>query len=178
MLAGALSAETYRLAEPRTERPAASLTARSPLGSGAVVAWARALLAAALLVGSAAAVVGGSEVSLAVALAGGALVALAELARRSVAGRRRPLLSAAAAAVDARMRWFAARGLASLELSAAALALGWSVSKLPGDAMGWLRVLVTIGALVLALVALHRARPRPPRAFAGGPAAELRAPAL
>lgn len=81
-------------------------------------------------------------------------------------GRRRPILSDEASEVDLRIRSFAYRSVALLQLAAAVLAAGWVVAKFPAPAGGLadaVRVFLALGALAGTLVLLHRAAPRPPR---------------
>lgn len=161
VLAGALSAESFRLAEPR--RPTASLAARPPLPWGSHVAVARALTAASLLVGALTGLLGSTWTPLGVALAGALLVGLGEATRRAVADRRRPVVSERAQALDTGMRSFAARSVAHLQLAAASLTTGWTVATLPDPpgALVALQVVVVLAALVTTVVMLHRAAPRP-----------------
>lgn len=164
IVVGSLLAETYRLSLPRDAPASASLDARPALGAGAQVAGARALTGVALLVGTLTLAVGGFT-PLAVAVSGSVVVLLAELSRRAIDDRRRPALSAAAREVDARIRRYAAGAVAHLELSAGALTLGWTVAKAFGDRGPAIGTLLVLALLVVAVVALHRARPRPPRSF-------------
>lgn len=161
VVVGSLLAETYRLSLPRDAPASASLDARPMLGGQAQVTAGRVMSAAALLVGALTLVSAGAT-SLAVALAGSVVALAAELTRRAIDDRRRPALSEAAREVDARIRRYAAGAVAHLELSAGALTLGWTVSKAFGDAVA---VIGTPLVLAVAVVALHRARPRPPRSF-------------
>ncbi|MCB0872796.1 MAG: hypothetical protein KDC36_05385 [Thermoleophilia bacterium] len=165
MMLGALSAETYRLAEPRTDHAFASLLGHPTSPPGAAVGTARCLAGAAVLVGVVVLAATGSPASLVVALTGTVLVGIGEAIRAAVIGRRRPLLSTAAAEVDLRIRSYAWGAAGHLEVAAAALAAGWAVSRIPSDRFGWLQLLAVVGLLLLTLVALHRARPRPPRTF-------------
>lgn len=169
VMVGALSAETYRLAEPRAERALASLEGHPVPRSGSVVLAARVLLGLALVTGAVVLATARSFTSLGVALTAGVLVAVGEVTRAAVVGRRRPLLSTAAARVDRRIREYAWASVGHLELAAGALGLGWTVSKIPSDVVAWLQAVVVVGLLVAAVVALHRARPRPPRAFSALP---------
>ncbi len=164
VVVGALAAESYRLAQPRAAL--ASLAPRPDLGSRGLLTTARTMVGVAVAVGALS--LGAHDAtSLLVAVAGAAVVGLAELTRRAIAGRRRPVMSDAAAEVDRRIRWYAASAVAHLELSAGALTLGWAIAKVPGDQAGFLRAASTLVLLVLAVVELHRARPRPPRSFVG-----------
>lgn len=166
VLAGALSAETFRLTEPRSMPVLASLGGRRSPVAGHLVALARGATVLALVGGSVTLVVAHDASALAVATVAALLVGIAEATRAAVTGRRRPLLSEAAAEVDLKIRDHAWRALAHLELSAACLAVGWLTAKLPGAGLFWLQVPVVLLSLAAAVVELHRARPRPPRSFA------------
>ncbi|WP_035062363.1 hypothetical protein, partial [Cellulomonas bogoriensis] len=74
-------------------------------------------------------------------------------------------LSDRAQLVDARIRAFAGTSVAYLELAAAVLGAGWTVSATPwvGTVPQVLQVVVVVGGLVLTVVLLRRAAPRPPR---------------
>lgn len=172
ILCGALSAETFRFDQPqaRAPRTAASLEPHPPAARGDLARAARIVTGAALV--AAATVVAvrglGSLDVLTVAVAGVAIVAVAEAARAAIARRRRPVMTDAAARVDARIRAFAGQAVARLELAAAVLTAGWVLSDLFGDAdaaVGWVGVVVVCAALVWTLVLLHRAAPRAPRAW-------------
>ncbi len=161
---GSLLAETYRLSLPRDAPASASLDSRPALGGQAQVTVARIMTGIALVIGALGVVIP-AFTPLAVAVAGTVVVLVAELTRRAIDDRRRPALSEAAREVDARIRRYAARAVAHLELSAGALTLGWTVSKTFGDRGSVIGTLLVLALLVVAVVALHRARPRPPRSF-------------
>lgn len=167
VVVGALSAETYRLVEPRTSVRSASLTARSAPAQPRVVHAARLLTAVALAVGVLAGIGSDDLAPLLVSIAGAAVVAVAELTRQAVVTRQRPVLSDAAHQVDDRLRRFATGAVAWLQLAAGSLALGWTIaSASPDDMSDALTVLVavlTLTCLVVAVVALRKAAPRPPR---------------
>ena len=65
--------------------------------------------------------------------------------------------------LDARLRTFAGSSLSYLHLATAALMLGWTVAKI--DALSGfpalVRFCVVTGCLIVAIVMLHRAAPRP-----------------
>lgn len=180
VLVGALSAETFRLSEPRHDRALASLSARPGPAAGRTVAAARALAACAVVVGLVGLLgVQASPVGTAVAVGGAAVVALGEATRAAVANRRRPVLSPLALEVDARVRGYAWGAAAHLELAAASLTLAWTVSSVPALAgvlpgAGPAVTVVVLALVVLTVVELRRARPRPPRDFAVLPHAGLR----
>ncbi|QHT57046.1 hypothetical protein GXP71_13795 [Cellulomonas sp. H30R-01] len=173
VVVGALAAESFRL--PRPQGPVrASLVPRADGAGAGHVRAARVTAAVATLLTSAdlvhaalarddVAAATGTAVTL---LLGLAVVALAELTRARVVGRRRPVLSARATRLDERLRAFATGSVAHLELAAAVLTAAWVVSAtslLPDDA-DWLGVVAVVTGLVVAVVQLRAARPRPPRA--------------
>ena len=69
---------------------------------------------------------------------------MAEAARRAIADRRRPLLSPAAAQVDARLRAYASTAVARLELAAGALTAGWALNGGPATSPPWLAVVAPV----------------------------------
>lgn len=172
VLVGALSAESYRLVV-RTASPTtavASLEPRDPAPLTGVVATARTLLAASALGAGAVALWAGDALPLWF-VAGGLLVtALAEVTRWRIVGRRRPVLSFRARELDARLRAFAGRSVAWLQLATSLLVAGGVIALVPsagapGPVRGVLdasRLVVLLLAFVWAIVALHRAAPRPP----------------
>jgi hypothetical protein len=167
VVAGALSAEVYRVAPP--PGPAiASLAPHPRPREQRLVLAGRLLLAAAVALAVAQALAGVPAGSAGAVAAGIVVVGMAEAARRAIAARRRPLLSPAAAQVDTHLRAYASTAVARLELAAGALTAGWALNSGPTSASPRLAVvtpLAAVGLLVLALVQLHRARPRPPRTF-------------
>jgi hypothetical protein len=167
VVVGALSAETYRLTEPRASVRAASLTARVEPAQPRVVNMARAFTAVAVGIGALATLGGDDLAPLVVSLAGAAVVGIAELTRRAVVARQRPVLSDVAHRVDDRLRHFATGAVAWLQLAAGSLALGWTIASAVSadmsDALTVLVAVVTLACLVLAVVALRKAAPRPPR---------------
>ena len=82
-------------------------------------------------------------------------------------GRRRPVLSFRARELDARIRAFAGRSVANLQLAAALLVVtGVVVSvPVPGPVPTAMRWLVWLAGFVLAWVYAHRAAPRPPSSW-------------
>ncbi len=164
VVAGALSAETYRLREPRSTVVAASLAARAVTEPRAVVLAARGLVTVAGVVAIAAELLGTGSWSVAIAAAGLVPAVLAEATRAAVLGRRRPVLSDRAAVVDLRLRAFALASVARLQLAAALLAAGWTLT-----AIGPPRPIAFAGglaAVVGAAVLARRGAPRPPRGWA------------
>jgi len=172
ILCGALSAEAFRFDRPRrrSARSAASLEPHAPAARPDLARAARVLIGCSLVV---AIVVGGiwgigSLGVLTVAVAGAAMVAVAELTRASIAARRRPVMTDAAARVDTHIREFAGTAVARLELAAAVLTAGWVVAGLPdqrGAGDDVVRTILTLGALVGTVVLLRRAAPRAPRGW-------------
>ncbi len=168
VLVGALSAETFRLNEPPSTTILASLTEREPLARPELVRVARAVSVGAVAVAALIAVTGHGRSALAIAVSSLLVVALAELTRSAIASRRRPILSEGAQGVDVRIRSFAATSVARLQLAAAVLTAGWVLAKAPdatNTAVGLLHVVAVLGCLVLTVVLLLRAAPRPPRTW-------------
>lgn len=173
---GALSAETFRLSQPRGRAAVASLAPREPVGDPRIVSIARGVAVAALVWGALMFVipVSGARTSaaLVVAVVGLAIGGVVELTRAAVENRRRPAESERALYVDSRIRAFAGRSLSWLQLTVAVLVATWVVALTPvGEAAGILAQeagQVVVGFLVLAglvttVVLLRRASPRPPR---------------
>ena len=97
---------------------------------------------------------------------------VAEATQSAITGRRRPILSERAGVVDLRMRSFASTSVARLQLAAAVLAAAWTVSKVPGVESRPTMVtqaVAVIGGLVITVILLHRASPRPPRKWIAEP---------
>ena len=167
LVAGALSAEVYRVAA-RPGPAVASLAPRPQPRQGGTVLLGRLLVLGSLAGAVAGAVRTGAVLALGAAVGGAVVVGMAEAARRAIADRRRPVLSPTAVEVDTRIRGYASEAVARLELAAGALTAGWVVgSALPPELAripGLVEVL-TLGLLIAALVELHRARPRPARTF-------------
>lgn len=166
VLGGALSAESFRLSEPQSTNVVASLAGRVIHVDPRLGHVARGLGAAAVLAGATIAATGHGYDGLAAAVAGLGVGGIAEATRRAIADRRRPLLSAAAQTVDVTIRSFASRSVALLQLAAAMLVAGWVVSKAPFDGAVALQVIqfvVVWGCLLVTIVLLRRAAPRPPR---------------
>ncbi len=165
VLVGTLSAESYRL---RPLAPGAttvaSLEPRDPAPSAGVVWTARGLLVAAAL-GAVATAAWRHDAGPLWLVGGGAVVtAFAEATRARIVGRRRPVLSFRARELDVRIRAFAGRSVAWLQLAATVLVVGGVVGAIPVTPapLGVLRALALLAALVEAIVFTHRAAPRPP----------------
>lgn len=171
VVGGALSAETYRLREPRTGPTTASLAERPALPLAGHAWTARGVLAGSMLLGVAAGLAWGRWTGMFAAARGAVVVAVAEATRTAIAHRRRPVLSERAQVLDGRFRGFAAASVTRLELSVAALSAIWAFSSLP-DAGPWLPVSAAgwLAGLVVAVVQLHRAAPRPPSGWGGATA--------
>jgi hypothetical protein len=170
---GSLSAETFRLGPSPSPIAAASLAPRGEYRSPGLTWVPRCLTVAALMIGAVNAAIGHGLVPLAVALGGLVFTALAEATQAAIGGRRRPVLSDAARRVDARLRSFAGRSMALLQIAAAVIVAGWTLSKLPQPDQGILsvvRFIAVVGCLIGALVVLRRAAPRPPRRWRTTPA--------
>lgn len=167
-IAGAFSAETFRLSEPRSAVVSATLDARAPLGHRQLVTAARALTVVAVIAGTAVLALDGDAAPVAIAGVGALLATVAEATRRAISGRRRPVLSDRARFVDARMRWFANGAVSHLQLAAALLVLGWVAATAPpadNGALELLQIVAVLGCLVGCIVFLRRAAPRPPRSW-------------
>lgn len=168
VVVGALSAETYRLRIPRSAPVAASLAERPglPLERHALVA--RALLGGSALLSLAAGLAWDTWSGVVATTFGAIVVGVAEATRSAVAHRRRPVLSERAQALDGRLRGFAAASVTRLELSIAALVAVWAFGAFP-DTGPWMPVGAAgwLAGLVLAVVQLRRAAPRPPRGWGG-----------
>lgn len=168
VLVGALSAESFRLSEPQSTTVVASLADRGIRVDPRLGHVARGLTAAAMLVGAVVAATGNGFDALAVSVAGLGIAGIAEATRRAIADRRRPVLGEAARAVDVTIRSFGARSVALLQLAAAVLVAGWVASKTPFSdavALQLSQFVIVMGCLVATIVLLHRAAPRPPRAW-------------
>jgi hypothetical protein len=164
VLVGALVAESYRLGPRAGATTVASLEPRDPAPLPGVVWTARGLLLAAAL-GATAISLQVRDTATLLLVAGGVLVAgLAEATRARIVGRRRPVLSFRARELDARIRAFAGRSVANLQLAAALLVLTGVVASapLPGGVPTVLRALAWVSGFVAAWVYTHRAAPRPP----------------
>lgn len=164
VIAGALSAETFRFSRVASPHVTASLAehrTQAPPTPHAVV-LARWFTAAAILV---AALALPATIYPALSAVGGlVMVGMAEATRLATVRRRRPVLSDRARVVDARMRTFALGVLANLELGAAVLAAGWTIAGMPGwdNGVGALaRGLLTWVAFAWAVALLLRARVTP-----------------
>jgi hypothetical protein len=167
VLVGAFSAESFRLSEPPSSTVSASLAARPGASRPDLTRLARGIVAAALIAGALVAVTGHGFTPWWIAVAGAALTLLAEATQAAIKGRRRPVLSDRAHAVDLTMRSFASTSTAYLQLAAAVLTAAWTVSKidLPFAPVAVVQGVVVLASLVLTVVLLHRASPRPPRTW-------------
>ncbi len=171
VVGGALSAETYRLRLPRSGPSTASLAERPGLPLAGHAWTARGVLAGSMLLGVVAGLAWGRWTGAFAAACGLGVVAVAEATRTAIAHRRRPVLSERAQVLDGRFRGFAAASVTRLELSVVALVAIWAFTSLPQTgpwapvaAAGWL------AGLVVAVVQLHRAAPRPPAGWGGATA--------
>ena len=164
VLVGTLSAETYRLGSPAGTTSVASLEPHDPAPLPGVVWTARGLLGASALGAVALAVWAHTSGALWLVAVGAVVTAVAEATRARIVGRRRPVLSWRARALDARIRAFAGRSVADLELAAVLLVVVGVLTVTPSanNPLGVLRWLAALAALVRAIVHTHRAAPRPP----------------
>ncbi len=165
-LLGALAAERFRLSEPASARLAASLSEREDV-SRPDLRWAtRGITLGALGVGLLVALSGNGLVPLLIGLGGLVALGVAEATQTAISSRRRPVLSDSAKTVDCRIRSFAGRSAALLQLAASVLVAGWTIAKVPGLEEGWLsfvRFVLVIGSLAGTVALLRQAAPRPPR---------------
>ncbi len=172
VVVGGLSAESFRLSEPRSTIVAASLEPRQ-LEVPAVRQRARLLAGVTCVWAMVQTVVWSRWTPLLVATAGLALAGIGEATHRAIETRRRPLLSDEALAVDRHLRRFAVLNSARLQLSAAYLTAGWVVSKSSWDfvpeALAPIQaatsVLIVFGCLFWSVRQLRRSAPRPPRSW-------------
>jgi hypothetical protein len=165
---GLLSAETYRLAPTSLPVAAASLAPRDHYRSMLLVWLPRSLTVIALAVGVVNAATTQRFAPLWIAAVGLVFACFAEATQLAITRRRRPLLSGSAQYVDTRLRSFAARSLSLLQTAAAVLVVGWTLSKLSQfdrGVAGFVRTLAVIACLVVAVMLLRRAAPRPPRRY-------------
>jgi len=163
---GTLAAESYRLRARRSPQPQARLEARPSRPQPKLTWTARAITTAAIGLASLATVLWHTPAAWAGALLAVAVTALAEVTQVAIIDRQR-LTNNLVDAVDLRLRAFAGRSVAWLELSGAVLGFGWCVSALDpaNDVVG-----VTMGTtiaicLVVAVVALLRSSGRAPRGW-------------
>lgn len=163
VLVGTLSAESYRLARAGGAA-VASLEPREPAPLPRVMWAARILLIASALGATALAASGHGIGSLLLVALGAVVTAVAEATRAQIVGRRRPVLSYRARALDTRIRSFAGRSVANLQLAAALLVAAGVLAAAPSTSnpLGVLRALAILAAFVRAIVHTHRAAPRPP----------------
>lgn len=168
VLVGALFAETYRL-RPAPGARTASLEPHPNAPHAAMVWTARVVLAIALLAGLVLLLIGLGAAALTSAVAGALLIGVAELTRRGIVDRRRPVRTERVEQLDQRLRVFAVSSVAHLELAAAILTamwvLAWSNAATP-QSPAVLDVFANVGGiagLVTVIVLLLRAAPRAPR---------------
>ncbi len=168
-IVGALSAETYRLGEPRSDVAIAHLGSRDASGGRQLVLAARALAAATTVVALATWWFSGDGAGVAISVGGLASTSVAEATRRAIIGRRRPLLTDRARTVDATIRTIGHRSLTRLQLASALLVTAWVVSKTgetDAAALTFIRFVVVATSFVAAVIAYLRSSPR--RVDAGG----------
>ncbi|MDR1188379.1 MAG: hypothetical protein LBK95_13145, partial [Bifidobacteriaceae bacterium] len=128
VIVGALGAESYRLARPVAGPAEADLSPHENPAPTRVLAAARVAVALALGLGLAFGLAGRGWGPFLGALLGGAVAGLAEATLRGIVGRPRPVLAEPVMRADGNARTFAARVMAWLELAAALLTLGWTVT--------------------------------------------------
>jgi hypothetical protein len=164
VLLGALSAESYRLSEPRNPWSTASLvTTKTKLQNKVKLSRSVAVLCP--FGGFVYASSGQGWSAFFVGLVGLLVVLLAELTTRAINGRKRAVLSDQAHVVDNRLRFFATNSVGWLQLAVALLSLAWSLSKvlLPKTWVADVQIFVVSVVLVGSVVCLRKGAPRPPR---------------
>jgi hypothetical protein len=163
VIVGTLSAESFRLTSATNTQRAASLGPRRPLAGGGRITGSRIIAVAAIAAGIAAALTDHGNLALVTSMILLVPLGLAELVIVIIAGRSRPAMTDRARYLDERLRAFAGASLSHLHLATSSLMLGWTLSKV--DALSGLlafaRFFVVIGCLVIAVVMLRRAAPRP-----------------
>ncbi len=163
VIVGTLSAETFRLATPANAQRTASLTPRqTPAGSKRVMA-SRVIATAAPVVGVAAAVADHGQLALLTSLILVVPLGVAELVMVVITSRSRPAMTNRARHLDQRLRTFAGSSLSYLHLATAALMLGWTLAKIDqlSGFLAFARFCIVVGCLIVAVVMLRRAAPRP-----------------
>jgi hypothetical protein len=166
VLAGAFSAESFRLSEPPSSTVSASLAEHAGASRPDLIRVARGISLVSLVAGVLVAVTGHGLAPLGVAIGGLIATLVAEATQAAITGRRRPVLSDLAQVVDLRIRAFASTSIARLQLAAAVLTAAWTLSKLPVVDTGpvaLVQAFVVTGGLVIAVVLLYQASPRPSR---------------
>lgn len=172
VLFGAFSAESFRLSEPPSTTVSASLAEHAGAARPDLIRVARGLSVASLLGGGLIAATGHGLAPLWIAIGGLIATLVAEATQSAITGRRRPVLSSRAHVVDLQMRSFASTSVARLQLAAAVLTATWIVSRVPGADTGPqvpVQIFVEVAGLVITVVLLHRASPRPPRNWIAEP---------
>jgi hypothetical protein len=173
VLLGAFSAERFRLSEPSSTTVSASLTQHAAVARPGLIRVARVISLSSLVGAALVAATGHGLAPLWIAIGGLVAALVAEATQSAITGRRRPVLSDRAQVVDLRMRSFASTSIARLQLAVAVLTATWAVSKVPGITTGPVppvQAVMVIAGLVITVVLLHRASPRPPRKWIAGPA--------
>ena len=172
VLVGAFSAESFRLSEPASATVSASLTRHAGVASPRLIRVARVVSIGSLAGGALVAATGHGLTPLWIATAGLIAALVAEATQSAITGRRRPVLSERARAVDLRMRSFASTSVARLQLAVTVLTATWVLSKIPGFAtspFALVQTLTVIAGVLITVFLLHRASPRPPRKWFAEP---------
>ncbi len=173
VLAGALSAELYRLSEEPSTTVAASLAEIDDRAQTDLAPAARGLVGLVVIIGIARWIFASNGAVLQIAFLGIGATMVAELARNAIRSRRRPVLSDAAREVDLRIRAFAAATVDLLHLAVAVLIFGWAIAwfnRSDGSSSPLLSLMAII-CLIAAIVLLRKAAPRPPRNWSPAPIA-------
>lgn len=163
VVVGTLSAESFRLTRGANVQRAASLEPRKPPAGKRRIVGSRIVAFAAAATGVAAALTGHGNLALVTSLILVAPLVVAELVMVVIVGRSRPAMTDRARHLDIRLRAFAGESVSLLHLATSLLMLGWTWSKIDAlsGALAFARFVIVIGCLVVALVMLHRAAPRP-----------------
>ncbi|MEO6123489.1 MAG: hypothetical protein ABIR32_07235 [Ilumatobacteraceae bacterium] len=175
VIVGTLSAESFRLTTTRNEQRAASLTPRPTSASRGRVLVSRFIALASIVIGVAVALTDHGRLALFTSMIFVVPLAMAELVMVVIASRSRPAMTDRARLLDERLRAFAGSSLTSLHLATAVLMLGWTSSKIDGltGFLAGFRFCVVVGCLVMSVISLRRAAPRPSGKFHFGDGATI-----
>ena len=163
VIVGTLSAESFRLTRAAKTQRAASLAPRHPPAGRRRIVVSRIAALAAIATGAAAALNDHGNLALVTSLILVAPLVVAELVMVVIVGRSRPAMTDRARHLDSRLRTFAGASVSHLHLATTTLMLGWTWSKIDAltGAFAFARYFIVSCCLVVALVMLHRATPRP-----------------
>ncbi|MDR2620602.1 MAG: hypothetical protein LBC29_05750 [Propionibacteriaceae bacterium] len=149
VLCGALFSELYRLRRPVGGPRVASLDVREPVENPRILLAARVVAGGSFLAAVALLLWRGEwQLLFSVAFAG-VLVLVAELARKAIADRPRPLLTPLSAAADQVMRQTSTTALVWLEMLAATLMASSFVTLISEGLWGWANAGANLGGITL-----------------------------